>query len=376
MKEKKLIMVGLPMIAVTYGLSRFSYGLMLPYISETINMEQRTSGVISSFSYIAYCIAIVLAMVFSNKLSSKFILLLAGLFSIIGLGIISVAVNPGILGLGIFLAGLSSGFSSPPYAAIVDKSVERRLQNQTNSWINSGTSIGTALTGAIAIVMADNWRETYLIFVVIAIAVVFANYKVLPKEQNVQENETFHFSKEEWRRSIPLIVASLVLGISCAAYWTFSRDFILQTGSVPDYIGEWLWVVIGFSGLLGGTAGAVINRFSLVTAYRISVLALSTSSLLLGAFVDNRMIGFISPALFGSSYIFMTGVLIAWGISVFKSNPSLGVGIPFLLLALGQAIGSVVSGVFAGLLSYPAVFIGASFIGYAALFLKKRNKYI
>ncbi len=373
MNEKKLIMAGLPMIAVTYGLSRFSYGLMLPYISETINMEQRTSGVISSFSYIAYCIAIVLAMVFSNKLSSKFILLLAGLFSIIGLGIISVAVNPGILGLGIFLAGLSSGFSSPPYAAIVDKSVERRLQNQTNSWINSGTSIGTALTGAIAIVMADSWRETYLMFMVIAIAVFFANYKVLSKDQDVKENVTFGFSKEEWRRAIPLIAASVLLGLSCSAYWTFSRDFILQTGSVPDYIGEWLWVIIGLSGLLGGTAGAVINKVGLAPAYRISVLVLSTSSLLLGTFVDNSMIGFLSPALFGSSYIFMTGVLIAWGISVFKSNPSLGIGIPFLLLALGQAIGSVFAGVFADLLGYSTVFIGSSLIGYAALMLKKHK---
>ncbi|SDM17956.1 MFS transporter [Sediminibacillus halophilus] len=371
MDEKKLIIVGLPMIAVTYGLSRFSYGLMLPYISESIKMEQYTSGVISSFSYIAYCIAIIVAMVFSNKISPKAILFLAGLLSIIGLGIISIAANPAVLGLGIFLAGLSTGFSSPPYATIVDLNVERSLQNQTNSWINSGTSIGTALTGSIAIIMTDSWRETYLIFMVIAIIVLFANYKVLPKNQSIKENGTFGFSKEEWRRAVPLIVASMLLGISCSAYWTFSRDFILQAENIPDYIGKWLWVVIGISGLLGGTAGAVINKHGLATAYRISVLALSTSSLLLGRFADNSMIGFLSPALFGSSYIFMTGVLIAWGISVFKLNPSFGLGIPFLILALGQAIGSVFSGVFADLLGYPAIFIGGSLIGYAALFFKK-----
>ena len=50
MNEKKLIVVGLPMIAVTYGLSRFSYGLMLPYINDTLKMDQYTSGVISSLS--------------------------------------------------------------------------------------------------------------------------------------------------------------------------------------------------------------------------------------------------------------------------------------------------------------------------------------
>ncbi|MFB1100545.1 MFS transporter [Terribacillus sp. JSM ZJ617] len=373
MFENKLIVVGLPMIAVTYGLSRFSYGLMLPYINETMNMAQSTSGVISSLSYIAYCIAIVLAMVFSNRVSPRSILIVAGFSSTIGLGIISVSGNPGVLGLGIFLAGLSTGFSSPPYADIIDENVEIKLQNQTNSWINSGTSIGTALTGVIAIIMTDSWRETYLIFMVIAIVVLFANYKVLPKKQNqtLNKNVKSGFSKEEWRRAIPLILASLLLGISCSAYWTFSRDFMLQNESVPDYLGEWLWVIIGVAGLLGGTAGACINKFGLMPAYRISVIALSTSSLLLGTFTDYIMIGFLSPALFGSSYIFMTGVLIVWGISVFKSNPSFGLGIPFLILALGQAIGSIFSGVIADLLSYNVLFIGASIIGYLALIFKR-----
>lgn len=373
MLEKKLIVVGLPMIAVTYGLSRFSYGLMLPYINETMNMAQSTSGVISSLSYIAYCIAIILAMAFSNRAAPKTILIVAGFSSIIGLGIISVSGNAGVLGLGIFLAGLSTGFSSPPYADIINTNVEIRLQNQTNSWINSGTSIGTALTGVIAIIMTDSWRETYLIFMVIAIVVLFANYKVLPKNQNhaLKENVKAGFSKEEWSKAIPIILASLLLGISCSAYWTFSRDFMLQNESVPDYLGEWLWVIIGIAGLLGGTAGVFIDKFGLMPAYRISVIALSTSSLLLGIFADYIMIGFLSPALFGSSYIFMTGVLIAWGISVFKSNPSFGLGIPFLILALGQALGSIFSGVIADQISYNVLFIGASLIGYISLICKR-----
>lgn len=373
MLEKKLIVVGLPMIAVTYGLSRFSYGLMLPYINETMKMAQSTSGFISSLSYIAYCIAIILAMAFSNRAAPKTILIVAGFSSIIGLGIISVSGNAGVLGLGIFLAGLSTGFSSPPYADIIDKNVETKLKNQTNSWINSGTSIGTALTGVIAIIMTDSWRETYLIFMVIAIVVLFANYKVLPKNQNhaLKENVKAGFSKEEWSRAIPIILASLMLGISCSAYWTFSRDFMLQNESVPGYLGEWLWVIIGITGLLGGTAGVFINKFGLMPAYRISVIALSTSSLLLGTFADYIMIGFLSPALFGSSYIFMTGVLIVWGISVFKSNPSFGLGIPFLILALGQALGSIFSGVISDQISYNVLFIGASLIGYISLICKR-----
>ena len=374
MNAKKLIAVGLPMIAVTYGLSRFSYGLMLPLIKETIYMDQSTSGLISSLSYIAYIVAIIFAVSYSNKFTPRSILMIAGLSSIIGLGIISISPNSVVLGFGIFLSGLSTGLSSPPFANIVSTNIETRLQNQANSWINSGTSIGTAFTGTIAILMTNSWRKTYLVFMVIAIIVLIINYKVLPNQQSSEKKTMVGFSKTEWKCSIQLIIASLLIGISCSAYWTFSRGFMLDLDNIPTFLGEWFWVIIGLSGLLGGTAGVFINKFGFMRAYRIAVSVLSTSSLLLGIFPDNNITCFLSPVLFGSSYIFMTGVLLVWGISVFKTNPSFGLGVPFLMLALGQAIGSISSGLIADVSGYYTLFIGSSIIGYVTLIFKTKTK--
>lgn len=362
------------MIAVTYGLSRFSYGLLLPYISESITMSQSTSGWISALSYIAYCISIVAVMAYAAKFTPRSILIAAGSLSILGLGIISLSPNSFILGLGIFVAGLSTGLSSPPYADIVSAHVEVRLQNQANSWINSGTSIGTVLTGAVAIVMAERWRESYWIFIIIAIVTLLINYRALPKHQAPKKKETQGFSVEEWRRSTPLVIASLLLGISCTPYWTFSRDYMLSLDDVPAYLGEWFWVIIGFSGLLGGTAGVFINRFGLLKAYWMSIAVLSSSCLILGIWPGNNIMGFLSPVLFGSSYIFVTGVIIVWGISVFKTNPSFGIAVPFLLLALGQATGSIFAGQIAESAGYHTLFTGAAVVGYAALLFWPRIK--
>ncbi|MDZ5783096.1 MFS transporter [Marinococcus luteus] len=374
MNANKLILAGLPMIAVTYGLSRFSYGLMLPYINEAINMTQSTSGIISSMSYVAYCIAIVAAMMFSGRVTSRLMLMAAGLLSIIGLGVISVSLTPIGLGAGIFLAGMSTGLSSPPYASIVNATVEAREQNQANAWINSGTSIGTAFTGAIVIMMVDSWRETYVIFMVIAMVVLAANYKVLPHKSTIEKKRSAGFVKQEWKQSLQLILASLLLGISSAAYWTFSRDFIVNLEGVPAYLGDWLWIIIGLSGLLGGTAGIFINWFGIGSAFRLSVVTLSTASLLLGSSPGSPVVGFLSPFLFGSSYVFITGVLIVWGVSVFRTNPSIGLGLPFLMLALGQAAGSIFSGIVAGSFGYHTLFLAASVIGYATIIFKYQSQ--
>ncbi len=115
MNSKKLIISGLPMIAVTYGLSRFSFGLMLPYIRESLALSQSVSGLISSLAYLAYCIAIIVSMFLTTKTGPKAMILTAGFASTAGLIIISVSNNGLVLGLGIFiLAGLSTGLSSQP----------------------------------------------------------------------------------------------------------------------------------------------------------------------------------------------------------------------------------------------------------------------
>lgn len=147
---------------------------------------------------------------------------------------------------------------------------------------------------------------------------------------------------------------------------------MINLENVPPYLKEWFWVIIGTAGLLGGTAGVYINRFGLVNAYRISVLVLSTSSLFLGISPGNNILGFLSPVLFGSSYIFMTGVLIVWGISVFRITPAFGLGVPFLLLAFGQAAGAIISGQIAGVSGYYTLFVSASIVGYLTLVFKPK----
>ncbi len=65
-----------------------------------------------------------------------------------------------------------------------------------------------------------------------------------------------------------------------------------------------------------------------------------------------------------------------WGIRVFITNASLGICIPFLLLAVGQVIGSLLAGLFIGTWGYVTSFILYGLIGIAATLIgpQKRKK--
>ncbi|WP_117170158.1 MFS transporter [Paraliobacillus sediminis] len=375
MDSKRLIMVGLPMIAVTYGFARFSYGLVLPYIRKSLDINPSEAGVISSLSYLAYCIAIIMAILYMQQIGSHILILIAGITAVIGMGIISMANDAISLGIGIFIAGISTGLSSPPYADVIKKWVDQDKHSPTNTWINAGTSLGTALTGVMVIFLGSNWRLTYLLFTLIAFIILMLNYKIIPKHKDIKKSrqtQAFHVTKKDISNAYPLILSSLLLGITSAAYWTFSRDFLLQMENIPEALTQGFWIIIGMAGVLGGFAGYFSSKIGLLASYRVSVIFLGSSSLLLGLFSGSLPV-VISAILFGSSYIFMTGVLIIWGINIFKTNSSFGLGLPFLLLALGQVFGSFIGGIVAAFAGYEVMFTVFAMTSFIALIFKPKK---
>ncbi|WP_371415053.1 hypothetical protein [Citrobacter sp. CFNIH10] len=56
-KHVALGMTGFSLIAVTYGMARFSWGIMLPDIRQAIPFTPEVAGIIAACSYVAYCLS-------------------------------------------------------------------------------------------------------------------------------------------------------------------------------------------------------------------------------------------------------------------------------------------------------------------------------
>ncbi len=146
-----------------------------------------------------------------------------------------------------------------------------------------------------------------------------------------------------------MIWASLILGISTAAFWTFSRSFIEVAAEYSDWQLSGFWVIIGLFGVLGGFSGSLVEKWGLSLAYKLGSLSIALASIILPFTPGNWLMSYLSAGIFGCSYIFWTGILLVWGIRVFITNASLGIGIPFLLLAVGQELGSLLAGLLVGI---------------------------
>jgi predicted MFS family arabinose efflux permease len=158
-------------------------------------------------------------------------------------------------------------------------------------------------------------------------------------------------------RSLPLFVAAFGVGFASAVYWTFSRELVVGTGG-PGQTGSTLfWTVIGISGLAGGAAGDLVRRFGLTTVLRGALVSMAASIVLLAIASGVLPLAFASAALFGSTYILLTGVVLVWSVTIFRERPSAGLGAGFLSIAIGQMVGSPLAGALAGVTSPPTAFL-------------------
>jgi predicted MFS family arabinose efflux permease len=353
----RLVAPGLAMIAVTYGLARFAYGLFLPEMREAFDLSGSVLGLIGAGSYAGYCFAILVALVFTSRTGPRFMTVAAGAVAVVGMAAVAGAPSAWVLALGILVAGSSSGLASPPMGEAVITSIREELQDRANTLINSGTSIGVALSGPAALLVAEQWRVAWAAFVLIGIVVVAWNTMVIPRNSvgkgrpdNVVSADVPRLSVRYLvgPRSVFLFAAATGVGFASAAYWTFSRDLVMRAGDLSVTGSTLFWTVIGVSGLAGGLAGDLVQRFGLATAFRAALLCMAVATGMLAAAPGALLSTYLSAALFGSTYIMLTGIILVWSVSIFHERPSAGLGAAFLLIAAGQVLGAPVAGAVAG----------------------------
>jgi predicted MFS family arabinose efflux permease len=173
-------------------------------------------------------------------------------------------------------------------------------------------------------------------------------------------------------RSVALFAAATGVGFASAAYWTFSRDMVVRFGDLSGSGSSMFWVLIGVSGLAGGLAGDLVQRFGLSGAFRVSVLSMAAAIGLLAAAPGVLLWAYTSAALFGSSYIMLTGIILVWSVWVFHERPSAGLGAAFLLIAVGQVFGALTAGALAGAAGLVVTFWAFAGIAVVAAFISPR----
>jgi predicted MFS family arabinose efflux permease len=364
-----LLAAAFALTAVSYGLARFAFGLLLPQIRTELSLDIATTGWIGSSAFVAYCIGVCITFALNHACSPRAIAFAAGLASTIGMVIITLSTSGVVLGLGVALAGLSTGLTSPPLATAVSLQFDDARRPKANAIINAGTAAGIVLSGLASLLAFGGWRELYILFSVISGAVAVWVLYAVPtgQERTASEPMSFSISFAIFKRPgmLALCTGSFLMGLSSTAIWTFGGSLLRDEFNFTQTDIAWIWVALGLAGVAGAMTGVFVQRFGLVRVHWISLAGMAAGMIGLSFTSISVAFAFISVALFGASYITSSGAFLIQGIRLLPDRPDLGLGMPFLILASGQSAGSPLFG--ALLSGWGAGVALAAFAGVALL---------
>lgn len=359
-----LVLAGMAVIAVTYGLARYGYGLYLPQFRSAFGLSSGTAGVIAAGSYGGYCGAAVLAGRLVAAGRARATLWLAGSTAALGCLLVATAWSGASLAVGALVAGSGAGAATPALVAAVASTVPPDAEQRAQGVVNSGTGAGVVAGGLLVLALPDAWRWSWTAFAVGAVGLTaWADRAARWTGGFARTGERSGLV----RRLVRPLVAAVLAGAGCAAVWTFGRDLLADQGGLPDRVTGLLWCVLGGAGLLGGVSGVLVGRVGLRAAWVSTVAVAGAGTAVLAAVPASAVPAAVALACFGGAFVALSGVLLAWGADRAPGAAPAAAAVLFVALTAGQAVGAVLLGAVADGVHGPAAFYaGAGLLGLSA----------
>lgn len=336
-----LAVTGFLLIAVSYGLARFSWGLMLPAVSQEVPFSPRLAGVLSACSFAAYCLSVSVASRICTRYGARLVGLISALCAAVGLLLLAAASSPLLLAAGLLIAGFSAGLSSPSLAAAVSLAITAPRQTQVNTIINAGTGAGIILSVPLLLILP--WRYACVLFAVVALLTLLPVWRYLPSGAAVQVEPSAKVSLFT-RQVVRLAIIAFISGMASAAWWSFGPEVLRQHAKVADTLISLLWLMCGAAGMLGVLTGPLARLIGMRQVYRLSLLFMAAPLMVIAFSHAFSVWLLLAVALCGAGYITLSGVLLVGGAQATPKRSASGVGVVFFMLAAGQIAGSLLFG--------------------------------
>ena len=311
--------------------------------------EERNPYLVAAAGVAIVVVGVVAATTGTPRLGARAVAVAAGSLATAGTALIAVAPNAVVLAAGVTIAGVGTGVASPPLGHAIALRVVPRHRDRIQTIVNAGTGLGVAISGPVALLAEDRWRAAWLAFAAVAAAVtVWVRIHVpsavgdAPGPAGTDEPTTRHAVFPSG--ALRMLAAAAVVGAATAAVWTFGHELLVTVGGHDRTLATTSWIVLGVSGLLGAVSGELVRRVGLQRAWTMSTAAVCAATALLAAASRQPAVAVAASALFGAVYIAVTGVLLVWSTRVYPTHPATGVGLAFLLVAVGQAAAAPVLG--------------------------------
>ncbi|WP_139003389.1 MFS transporter [Arthrobacter crystallopoietes] len=357
-------LAGAAVVGVAFGMARYAYGLTLPNIREDLGLSELVLGLIASATFTGYLAGLLLAGRLAARHGSRAPTTVGGACGVLGAVIVTFAQSPGLLAVGVVLAGSAGGWVWAPYSDIVTRAVPLRQRPRALAIITTGTSGGLVLLGGLAVLaVLGSWRLVWAGIALAAVAAALVNLRLVPKTRPAPRPRTQGGASYLAAALRVPGAYSVVYFAVVVIYFTYAAD-VLDGGTLPAAAVPALYAAIGFCGMVGVATGTFAQRMG---SSRVAALCLGTVGValaLLGLASDSLTATAASACIFGVGYMTGSAVLAVWTAELVPERA----GAAFTACLVTGALSSVAAPALAGAM-IPGLGLGPLLILTAAVSL-------
>jgi predicted MFS family arabinose efflux permease len=379
--SRQLAPAGLLAIAVAFGFARYGYGLFVPEFRDAFGLSTEALGFIAAGAYASYLAALLATGALVARVGPRLPVVIGGLSAAVGMAMIALAANTPMLVAGVLLAATSPGWSWAPFSDAVARMIRPESQSRTLSIITTGTTFGILVAGPAALLAGGAWRGAWIAFAIVALAATTWNAFLLPAGPHSNGGGEGGSAQPELRwqwfigpRSLRLFAVAASFGFAGTVYWTYAVDLVSRTGGFSPSAGPLLWTAVGITGITGVATGDLISRLGLRLSLVAALTALGIATGAIGAAPTSWVALGISAALFGSSFMVLSALLVTWTSNVFPVQPGTGFSATQVFLAAGTITGPALMGVVAGRFSMETAFIITALLALLTVLVRPKEE--
>lgn len=277
------VIVGIFATMVAIAFARMAYGVILPYMSESLSLSYKQSGLLGTLTSLGYVSLVLVAGVVSAKWGGKNTVVCGLLCITIGLFGMALTTNyPLTAGL-MLLLGMGTAFTFATLVSLVTAWFPTK-RGFVLGLVSSGVGIGSLLTGVLVPFLGDvypdvGWRISWGLFAAVSIltlvmAVVFLKDPPSPANKTNEAKTTTRAEIWNIYKNPNVILVGLIYAITGCVHLVqavFIMSFMIDS-SLEAHIAGRLVALYGILSIFSGPIwGAVSDRVGRMNAIVITI---------------------------------------------------------------------------------------------------------
>lgn len=256
----------------TLGFGRMSYGILMPFMKESLSLSYEQAGMLATANAIGYLSMVLFAGILSVKWGLKRLVISGTLLVAVGLLFMATIESYAASLVGMFALGIGTAFTYTPLVGIVVAWFPKR-RGMMIGFLVSGFGLGTLISSLLIPLFttwfsADGWRYLWFLYGCLSLFIVLFAFLIL-KEPPSPVLSKAHKDKSLWREVYlhsGVLTVAVIYGLIGFAYLipqSFLFSFILES-NINQFTAGNIMAIGGlmsiFSGPLWGMISDQIGR--------------------------------------------------------------------------------------------------------------------